>query len=148
MASLPEPPYWLVFATIAALSGIIGNASYDLIKHAIRRFQRSHPRPSHYGSVKLNSDQEIDLFIGRTREYVDGLVGVDDRIIALIREEERADVHGEQTAEAMKDIDIADAEAVSAVIRSVTRQIKSQDTPRFDRKRMQELLSEVWNELD
>jgi hypothetical protein len=147
-ASLADAPSWLVFATVAALSGIIGNASYDLIKHAIRRFQRSHPKRPDYGNVNLKTDQEIEFFIGRTREYVDDLVGVDDRIRALIREEERADAHGERMAEAMKQVDIADTEAVSAVVRSVARQIKSQDTPRFDRKRMQELLSEVWNELD
>jgi uncharacterized OB-fold protein len=148
MASLADAPYWLVFATVAALSGIIGNASYDLIKHAIRRLQRSHPERSHYGRVRLKSDQDIEVFIRHTREYVDDLPDVNDRVRALIREEERADVHGKRTAEAMKGVDIADEEAVSAAIRSIARQIKSEDTPTFDRKRMQELLSEVWNELD
>jgi uncharacterized OB-fold protein len=147
MASLADAPYSLVFATVAALSGIIGNASYDLIKNIIRRLQGSHPERYHYGNLKLKSEQDIQVFIRHTREYVDDLTDVDEKIKGLIREEERADVHGEQVAKAMKGVDTSDGETVSAIVRSVARKIRSEDTPRFNRKRMQQLLSEVWNEL-
>lgn len=147
MACLADPPSWLVFAAIAALSGIIGNASYDAVKQVIRRCARARRKRFGYTELRLTTDDDIEVFVRRSQEYLDGLADLDRKLVCLIREEERADLHGELVAKALRGIAAADPEAVSNVVRSATREVMSQQTPAFDRQQMQRLLSQVWNEL-
>jgi len=77
---------------VAALSGVVGNASYDLVKLVIRKIRNSVRDDSNLDIPR--SEQEIEIFIEYVREYHTGEMETDDLVISAVREEELADATG------------------------------------------------------
>jgi hypothetical protein len=70
--SLPEPVTVLCFAGVAALSGIIGNAAYDLVKRIISRLIASSTGVADgTGQTKIHISNETDIqvFIQYIKEF-------------------------------------------------------------------------------
>jgi hypothetical protein len=69
---LPDPSTIACFIGVAALSGIIGNVSYDLVKKIIQKILKNKLSESNSGSkqkIKLANKIEINTFIQFIREY-------------------------------------------------------------------------------
>jgi hypothetical protein len=150
MACLHEPSHLLVFATIAALSGIIGNSSYDAVKAVIRRLS-SQASKSSEELGPLEADDGMHVLVRHGREFMDGLTEVNVTVRRAIEEEERAEIAGELTARALRKVDMEDSEAVrhaiSDSIRATAKKIAAGGTSVMSRSQMQRILSDVWNEL-
>ncbi len=89
-ASIVPPDQWLVFIGIAALSGIVGNASYDLIKSVIRKIISKAKREggeSCFTEFQLESSHGIEIFIEYIREYNEGMPNVSPEVRSAIVEE-------------------------------------------------------------
>jgi uncharacterized membrane protein YvbJ len=89
------PPEWLIFISIAALSGIIGNAAYDVVKAIINKIVNNSAKSnivylSDYqkGDFKLESEEDIKRLIGYLKDYHHGLSNVHPDVWRAIEEEE------------------------------------------------------------
>jgi len=151
MACLVEAPQWLVFATIAAMSGIIGNASYDAVKAMIKRLYADAPSKAKKERPAFATDDGIAIFVRHSRDFLEGMQVVDVTVRRAIQEEELAEIAGGLKARALRNVDMSDSEAVRKAIsdslRVATQKIKAGETSVMNRAQMQQLLSDVWNEL-
>lgn len=81
---------YLVFAAVSALSGIIGNASYDLTKALIRRLRNSPDKrqKNEIGYITdLSDERKIQEFVEYIEDFAKGLKKVEPPVLSLIKEE-------------------------------------------------------------
>lgn len=80
---------------LAALSGVVGNATYDLIKSIINRIRENviagNLPARDYSSMLELSDNELGELIGFAREYRNGIDGLTKEVRSAIAEEIMAD---------------------------------------------------------
>jgi hypothetical protein len=157
-ACLAETPQWLVFVGIAVLQQIIGGGAYDVVKHVIKRLYARRPKGAGYGRIRLSDDDMINMLVQHSREYLDGMPNVEPELREAIAHEEHAHLVGRSEAirhalakpSRKSDSDSrkkARQQILEAALRTIVKKIKSGDTSYMDRARMQQLLSNVWNEL-
>ena len=152
MYSLHDPESWCVFASIAALSGVIGNASYDIVKTVIKRLHAGRPDGCKQQDSLSASNNSIEVLVRHTKEFIGGMSEVNVVVRQCIEEEERADLVSKARSDAISQVredSSPDEEAASVeqAVRMALQRIKSGQTSRINRARMQELLSNIWNEL-
>lgn len=91
-ASLIQPEQWLVFIGIAALSGVIGNASYDLVKSVIKKIVEKAKQDGAEKIVKqFDLDAKIEIVIIQIHEYINTPEKIHPEVLRGIKEEERVD---------------------------------------------------------
>jgi hypothetical protein len=100
----------------------------------------------------------INMLVQHSREYLDGMPNVEPELREAIEHEEHAHLVGRSEAirhalakpPRKSDSDSrkkARQQILEAALRTTVKKIKSGDTSYMDRARMQQLLSDVWNEL-
>lgn len=80
---LSDPFAIACFIGVAALSGIIGNASYDLVKKAIGKIKRSSEKIPHdigQGKVEIFNETNINIFLQCIQEFHDDNLAATDEI--------------------------------------------------------------------
>jgi hypothetical protein len=91
-ASLVSPEQWLVFIGVAALSGVIGNATYDLVKSVIKKIVEKAKKEGVDEIVnKFDSDEKMEIVITQINEYVNYPEKIHSEVLRGIKEEERVD---------------------------------------------------------
>lgn len=91
-ASLVPPEQWLVFIGVAALSGIIGNASYDLVKNVIKKIiEKAKKDGVDEIAKKFDSDYKIEILITHINEYINTPEKIHPEVLHGIKEEMQVD---------------------------------------------------------
>jgi hypothetical protein len=88
---LPQAPDWLAFISLAVLSGILGNASYDIVKRAVRRIVAQVNR-DHEKAINVVDDAFLRKLDTQFREYMSGLEKVSPNVRAAILDEIMVDL--------------------------------------------------------
>ncbi|WHP31743.1 hypothetical protein QMG90_01985 [Trabulsiella odontotermitis] len=91
-ASLLPPEQWLIFIGVAALSGVIGNATYDLVKSVIKKIiETAKSEGANEIADKYDSDKKIEILIIQINEYINSPEKIHPEVLRGIKEEERVD---------------------------------------------------------
>lgn len=91
-ASLVPPEQWLIFIGVAALSGVIGNATYDLVKSVIKKIiEKAKIEGENKIADKYDSDEKIEILIIQINEYINSPEKIHPEVLRGIKEEERVD---------------------------------------------------------
>ena len=86
--SLFEPSSIALFVGIAALTGIIGNATYDVVKTVISKVIKHYKISATEEDIsKYENDKNIQLIIRNIIEFLKGLEGVKEEVRSAIIEE-------------------------------------------------------------
>ncbi len=86
---LPNPHDVLVFAALAVLSGILGNASWELIKAAAKRAAHRYTILSKHADPRVPAidDALLERLNQHCRNFVQGLSGMEPEVRAAVVEE-------------------------------------------------------------
>ena len=124
---LSDPPEWLILAAMAALTGVIGNAAYDVVKQVIGRLLVRHREKRDCLSPDFRSDAEIEVFIKNAREFVNGMTEVNVTVRQWIEHEELTDSLSKESVKAIVKGDFRDVESMtdseSAIRRSKSEMV-------------------------
>jgi hypothetical protein len=146
MYYLVEPPQWVIYLSLAAIAGIIGNRADHILMRALAYLFKKVPKES-----DIKNEREIKVIIQDSREFLDGMPEIDIKVRAAISEEERADIFVREKAKIVEALDGNDPDALKKATidayREAARKVKEGGISPITRARLQEVLSEVWNEL-
>ncbi|SEL08510.1 hypothetical protein SAMN04487787_10674 [Kosakonia sacchari] len=91
-ASLIPSEQWLVFIGVAALSGVIGNATYDLVKVIIKKIiEKAKAEGANEIAEEYDSDEKIEILIVQINEYINFPEKIHPEVLRGIKEEELVD---------------------------------------------------------
>jgi hypothetical protein len=88
--SLPEPGTIACFLGVAALSGIIGGASYDIVKEVIRRIISGSKKNTHDKSkarIQIFNETDVNIFFQYIQEYHTDKMATNDDVKQEITKE-------------------------------------------------------------
>ena len=150
MASLYQPETWSQFVGMVVLSGIVGNAAYDLVKRVVKRITQQIKTPF-AGKSDSEIDQHLAILFRHYRDYLDSPEKIEPRVLEYIREEERAHLLEQATELGLRDLLVNDTSrdltVIRLAIRGALKKIKAGDTSVMDRSKMQRMLADLWNQL-
>lgn len=136
-ASLIPSEQWLIFIGVAALSGVIGNATYDLVKVLIKNIiEKAKKEGANEIAEKYDSDEKIEILIVQINEYINFPEKIHPEVLRGIKEEERVDdcMYGySEIMEIKGNINITSEEVEEKIkkIKSRKSKIKSIDEKNF-----------------
>lgn len=124
-----------IFAGLAALSGIIGNAAYDVLKIVIRKLREKRAEVIEYDMVQqalknLENEEELRLFLQYILDYHNSLENVDAQVKGVIIEEMIIDVLLEDPSTADENIrSLANRKDRKRLLEKAIKQIASRERP-------------------
>lgn len=153
----PSPSDTLVFVTLAAISGVLGNVAYDIVKTVIRKILKNaagdHDHPPDEDVKQLTSDEAIDNLFQHIQEFIGGLPTVDPAVKAAVLEEllvhHMTDIVMESEAEVRRK-----RGRQGATVERIRKRIAERSKELFDRVRrdLQPLtpdeLQRMWDRID
>jgi hypothetical protein len=147
MPFLAEAPQWLVFCAVAALSGIVGNASYAAVKNVIRRILNRRTKRDVWSHNLSADDRQIRSLIAYLREYLDRLEDVRPEVRSLVIEEERAHLVTAARAQLRQESAKPGGDSIDvtlAAYRIAREMLLTNDTACMDPSKLGEMFSTPW----